>query len=582
MKDTDFHPRYALVITSFLVIAIVVVYIQVVTFDFTSYDSATYVYENQYVKAGLTPKSIHWAFTATTASNWHPLTWLSHMLDVQLYGLNPGWHHLTNVLLHTGNTFLLFWVICLLTGNMVRSGFVAALFALHPLHVQSVAWIAERKDVLSTFFALLAIWSYVRYAQYPRVGRFMPVVLFFILGLMAKPMIVTLPFVLLLLDYWPLKRLRLETSKKVAGVLKSIRNSTALIIEKIPLFCIAAASCIVTVYAQHAGGAISTLAEIPLHVRIANALISYVSYIGKMFWPSKLAVIYPYSEVWPVWQIVTAFVLLAGITFLALRCMTSKPWVLVGWFWYLGTLVPVIGLVQVGAQAMADRYTYVPLIGLFIILTWGISELWHRHRFKNFGAFTIAAAALILLMGLSWKQVGYWKNSVTLFEHTLAVTKNNYVAHNNLGHRLLELGQPAAAIPHFEKALQINPAFEVAHLNLGLALSNQGKFEEATSHYSKALKIKPDYAVAHNNIGNVFYRLGKADEAINHYLQALRIDSEYAEAYNNLGAALIQLGEIEKAVMSFRKALEVDPGYIDAQNNLENTLAALRTKHQKK
>jgi len=579
MKDTYFHPRYRLAIASILVIATIVVYIQVVSFDFTSYDTATYVYENQYVKAGLTPKSIHWAFATTTASNWHPLTWLSHMLDVQLYGLNPGWHHLTNVLLHTVNTLLLFWVLYLVTGNILRSGFVAALFALHPLHVQSVAWIAERKDVLSTFFGLLVIWSYVRYVQHPRVGRFVPVVLFFIFGLMAKPMIVTLPFVLLLLDYWPLKRFRLETSKKVAGVRKSIRNSTALIIEKIPLFFIATVSCIVTVYAQHAGGAINTLAEIPLHVRIANALISYVIYIGKMFWPSKLAVIYPYREVWPVWQIAMAFILLVGITFLAFKYITSHPWFLVGWLWYLGTLVPVIGLVQVGAQAMADRYTYVPLIGLFIVLTWGISDLLRRYRLKNFGVFTLAAAALILLMALSWKQVGYWKNSITLFEHTLAVTKNNYVAHNNLGHRLLKLGKPSVAIPHFEKALQINPAFEVAHLNLGLALSNQGKFEEAISHYSEALKIKHDYAVAHNNIGNVFYRLGKADKAINHYLQALRIDSEYAEAYNNLGAGLIQIGEIEKAVMSFREALKVDPGYIDAQKNLENTLAALKTKH---
>ena len=580
MKNTYFHPRYTPAIALILVIAIMAVYIQVVTFDFISYDTATYVYENQHVKAGLTKESINWAFTATYASNWHPLTWLSHMLDVQLFGLNPGWHHLTNVIFHTFNALLLFWVFCLLTGNVWRSGIVAALFALHPLHVQSVAWIAERKDVLSTFFGLLVIWSYVRYVQYPRVGRFMPVVLFFILGLMAKPMIVTLPFILLLLDYWPLKRMQLKF-KKTYRVSKSIRSKTALIVEKIPLFFIAAVSCIVTVYAQHAGGAVSTLAEIPMHVRIANALMSYASYIGKMFWPSNLAVIYPYGEVWPVWQIVLAFGLLAGITFLAFKCITSHPWFLVGWLWYLGTLVPVIGFVQVGAQAMADRYTYIPLIGLFLVVTWGLSDLWNRYRLKNVGMVTLTAGVLIFLAALSWKHVGYWKNSITLFEHTLAVTKNNYVAHNNLGHRLLELGKPTAAIPHFEKALQINPAFEVAHLNLGLALSRQGNLEAAINHYSEALKIKHDYAVAHNNIGNAMYRLGKADKAINHYLQALRIDSEYAEAYNNLGAALIQLGETEKAVVSFRKALKVNPGYIDAQKNLENTLTALRPNYQR-
>ena len=566
-------------ICMFLVLVTLAVYFQVGKFDFTNYDTAEYVYENRYVKDGLTAESIRWAFSAIHRSNWHPLTWLSHMLDVQLFGLNPGAHHWTSVVFHMTNTLLLFMVLRLMTGNIWRCGFVALLFAIHPLHVQSVAWIAERKDLLSTFFGLLAIWGYIRYVQFPTIGRFMPVLLFFILSLMAKPMMVTLPFVLLLLDYWPLERFRFGFKPEVSPHSQRSALKAALMLEKIPLLVVSAVSCIITVYAQQAGGAIGSSVAYPFHVRMANALISYVSYIGQMIWPSNLAVFYPYPGVLPGWQVFVAGILLAGITCLAIRFVKSKPWLIVGWLWFLGTLVPVIGLVQVGTQAMADRYTYVPLIGLFIILAWGVPDLLKRFRYQKFGLAVITALVTITLTIVSWEQVKIWQSSVTLFERALAVTKNNFVAHNNLGHYRLNEGRLTDAIDHFTKAVEINPKFELAYLNLGVALSRQGKIDEAIRSYTRALQVKPDYVVAYNNLGNALYRQGKYQKAISNYLQAMQIDPNYEEAYNGIGAVLIRLGEIEKAVVFFKKALQINPDNTNAQNNLNSTLAATKKKH---
>ncbi len=503
------------------------------------------------------------------------------MLDVQLFGLNPGAHHWTSVVFHMANVLLLFMVLQLMTGNIWRSGFVAALFAIHPLHVQSVAWIAERKDLLSTFFGLLAIWGYIRYVQFPTIGRFLPVLLFFILSLMAKPMMVTLPFVLLLLDYWPLERFQFGFKPEVSPPSQRSALKAALMLEKIPLLVVSAVSCIITVYAQQAGGAVGSSVAYPFHVRMANALISYVSYIGQMIWPSNLAVFYPYPGVLPGWRIIVAGILLAGITCLAIRLVKSKPWLIVGWLWFLGTLVPVIGLVQIGAQAMADRYTYVPLIGLFIILAWGVPDLLKRFRYQKFGLAVITALVTVTLTIVSWGQVKTWQSSVTLFERALAVTKNNYVAHNNLGHYRLNEGRLTDAINHFTKAAEINPKFELAHLNLGVALSRQGKIDEAIRSYTRALQVKPDYVVAYNNLGNALYRQGKYQKAISNYLQATQIDPNYEEAYNGIGAVLIRLGEIEKAVVFFKKALKINPGFESAQNNLNNTLAALENRNGK-
>jgi tetratricopeptide (TPR) repeat protein len=575
------HIRHEFWIYLFLVLTILFVYLQVVSFEFINYDTDRYVYENQYVMAGLTQRGIGWAFTSIYASNWHPLTWLSHMLDVELFGLKPGFHHFNNVIFHSVNTLLLFWILRRMSGDIWKSCIVAALFAIHPLHIQSVAWVAERKDVLSTFFGLLTVGSYLRYVRSPRIGTYMPILIFFILSLMSKPMLVTLPFVLLLIDCWPLKRFNFQMLRESDGIESPLLTNVSLIVEKIPLLLVSAATCMVTLYVQQYSGAVGTLALYPLHLRIVNALVSYASYIGKMVWPVNLAVVYPYPSVFPWWQIGAACLMLAAISFLALKNYKSRPWLLVGWLWYLGTLLPVIGLVQAGSQAMADRYTYVPLIGMFIILVWGLSDLFERFRTKQLSAVIITTAIISVLIVISWNQVGYWQNSITLFERALEVTKNNYVAHNNLGHRLLELEKTDEALQHFAKSIEINSEFEIAHLNLGLALSRQGNLDQAIKHYYKALQIKPHYTVAHNNLGNAWYRLGKPDKAYGHYLEAIKINPAYAEAYNNLGAASIRMGDPTRAVFFFRKALEITPDFESALNNLTNTLSAFEKRNDK-
>jgi protein O-mannosyl-transferase len=577
-KKKDLIDRYGVGVCLFLVFVILAAYWPVGSFEFDNYDSADYVYENRRVKAGLTAESLRWALTTTYASNWHPVTWLSHMLDVELFGMNPGAHHWTSVVFHVANTLLLFMVLRLMTGNIWRSGFVAALFAIHPLHVQSVAWIAERKDLLSTFFGLLAIWRYMRYVQFPTIGRFMPVLLFFILSIMAKPMMVTLPFVLLLLDYWPLERFGFGFKAEVSHNSQRSAFKASLMLEKIPLLVVSVASCIVTVYAQQTGGAVGSSFAYPFHIRMANALVSYVSYISQMVWPVNLAVFYPHPGTLPGWRVIVAGILLAGITCLAIRFVKSNPWLIVGWLWFMGTLVPVIGLVQVGTQAMADRYTYVPLIGLFIIIAWGVPDLLKRFRYQKVALAVLTGLVTITLTIVSWGQVKTWQSSVTLFERALAVTKNNYVAHNNLGHYRLQEGRLTEAINHFTQAVEINPKFELAHLNLGVALSRQGKLDEAIRSYTRALQVKPNFVVAYNNLGNALYRQGKYQKAISNYLQAIQIDPNYEEAYNGIGAVLIRLGEIEKAVVFFKKALHINPDFTNAANNLKNTLAATKNK----
>jgi hypothetical protein len=375
----NFNVRPEVWICLFLVLSIIVVYYQVNTFDFVHYDTDKYVFNNISVKAGLTAKGISWAFTTTYFSNWHPLTWLSYMLDVHLYGLNPRTHHLTSLLLHIANALLLFGVLRRMTGDLWRCSCVEAFFALHPLHVESVAWVAERKDVLSTLFGLLTLGFHLRYVKYHGIGRYLLVLLFFILGLMAKPMIVTLPFVLLLLDYWPLQRFQFPIINKVNNApTQQIDTIFFLVLEKLPLFIIATGSCLVTLYAQMAGRSVASIDTFPLKLRISNALISYLGYIVKMIWPVKLAAIYPYNWELPVWQIWAASFFITGISWLSIKWYQSKPWFLLGWLWYLGTLVPVIGLVQVGMQPMADRYTYIPLIGIFIIIAWGLFDLLAR------------------------------------------------------------------------------------------------------------------------------------------------------------------------------------------------------------
>jgi Flp pilus assembly protein TadD len=462
-----------------------------------------------------------------------------------------------------------------MTGALWQSGFVAALFALHPLHVESVAWVAERKDVLSTFFWLLTMWTYVRYVERP--GPKWYILTFFIygLGLMAKPMLVTLPFVLLLLDYWPLNRLQTGTSHVDSPISSPTKPSfTALVWGKVPLFALAALSSLITLLAQKSGGAMKSVEVFPMAIRIANALLSYVFYIKKMVWPQGLAFFYPHPGTGlPMWQAVGAGLLLVGISLVVVRAARQQPYLLVGWFWYLGTLVPVIGLVQVGIQSMADRYTYVPLTGLFIIIGWGIPNLvmsWHRRRIL----LGVAAASLLVVLTLcTWSQLRHWRNNVTLFEHAINVTANNYLAHDNLGNALAQQGKIDEAIAHYYTALRIKSNSANTHNNLGVALFGLGKINEAIAHYRVALRYQSDSPEIHNNLGVSLARQGQVDEAIVYYLAAVQLKADYEEAYNNLGNALARQGKLDEAAVQFSRALEIKPNYPDAHNNLGVALA---------
>ncbi|MGD8995253.1 MAG: tetratricopeptide repeat protein [Syntrophobacterales bacterium] len=601
--QTNRLPRLVYLVLIFVTL---VVFHQLPSHDFINLDDDILVYENPHVHAGLNKEGIAWAFTTFEAYNYHPLTWLSHMLDCELFGLRPGMHHLTNLLFHLMNTALLLFVLRRMTGALWRSGFVAALFALHPLHVESVAWVAERKDLLSAFFWFLSIWAYARYTERPGLNRYLPVLLFFSLGLLAKPMVVTLPFVLLLLDFWPLGRTQFHQAGTDNRPLQQKVSVFRLVWEKIPLFALAAISIVVTFAAQQQGGALKSLEAFPLTTRIANALISYLSYIGKMIWPHNLAVYYPHSGSIPVWQAAGAGLTLICVTVLVIWIARKRPYLAVGWLWYLGTLVPVIGLVQVGSQAMADRYTYLPLVGLFIALAWGVPCLFAGWRHRQSMLAILATIVLVSFTVCTWLQLRHWQNSITLFQHTLQVTTNNHFAHNNLGVALAQDGRLNEAISHYSEALRLKPgAFEVhnnlanalaaqgsvneaiqhyfealrlepdydkAHNNLGNVLAGTGRGEEAIIHYSEAIKINPDYAGAHYNLANALAAQGSVDEAIQHYFEALRILPDWAGAHNNLGVSLEKSGKLKEAIAHYHEALRIRPDYAKARNNLERAL----------
>jgi len=560
--------RYALefLICLFLIVAILAVFWQVRNHEFLTYDDNDYVTANLHVKAGLTLKGIIWAFTATEADNWHPLTWLSHMLDCQLYGLKPAGHHLSSLLLHMVNTLLLFLVLKRITGALWASSFVAALFALHPLHVESVAWVAERKDVLSTFFWILTMWTYVRYTEHPRLNRYLLVLLSYALGLMSKPMLVTLPFVLLLVDYWPLGRLqfgplsghhRLNTDKSKDS--RDQRSFALLVLEKIPFFVLAAVSSLLTFFVQRSAGAVASLGLVPLETRVANALVSYASYIGKMIWPHRLAVFYPYSDTLSMGQVAGAVLLLGCVSLLVILWTRRRPYLTVGWLWYLGTLVPVIGLVQVGEQAMADRYTYVPLIGLFTIMAMGVPDILSGWRYRRIVMAVSGGLVLSIFMVITWLQAGYWQNGVTLFEHSLEVTANNSLSQYSLGVALHHQGKIQEAIAHYTEALRIKPEYAEAHNNLGFVLAQQGKIQEAIAHYTEALRIKPDYPTAHTNLGIILAQQGRNQEAITHFVEALRIKPEYAEAHFSLGLVYLRMGDKRLAVGEYKILEKINP-----------------------
>ncbi len=529
-------------------------------YGFVNYDDDMYVYENPVVQKGLTWEGFRWALTYGNIGHWHPLTWLSHMLDCQLYGLQAGGHHLTNLLLHGAAAILLFLVLRRMTGFLWRSAFVAAVFAIHPLHVESVAWIAERKDVLSAFFFMLTLGAYVRYVRRPpSVVRYGAVVLFYALGLLSKNMLVTMPFVLLLLDYWPLNRLSSFTPQVL------LRR----VAEKIPLFVLMAGSCVATALVSET----VTADKLPFGLRMENAVVSYVTYLWQMIHPSGLACLYPNpTNYLPPGQVAGALGLLLAISGAVWAFRKTKPWLVVGWLWYVGMMIPVIGIVQISYYAHADRYTYLPQIGLYVLLTWTAADLcagWRHRRVVLSGLSTIILAASIFC---ARTQTSYWRNGESLWTHTLACTSDNAKAHNNLGNALLQKGNVNDAITHYQEALQIKPDYAEAYNNLGNALFQKGNVDEAIVHFQKALQIKPDYAEAHDNLGNALFQQGNVDEAITHYQRALQIKPDDAKAHNNLGSALFQKGKVDEAIVHYQKALQIEPDDAKAHSNLGNAL----------
>jgi tetratricopeptide (TPR) repeat protein len=563
-------PLLKLLICLFLILVTFAAFWQVRHNEFISLDDNLYVTENLHVQGGVTVKGLVWAFTKSYVGHWHPITWLSHMLDYNLYGLNPGGHHMTNVFFHVANTLLLFLLFQKMTGALWRSGFVAALFALHPLHVESVAWVAERKDVVFTLFWILTLWAYSFFVKRPKLDRYLLVLLCFILSLMSKPMAVTLPFVLLLMDFWPLGRFKLE--KSVEAVQEGMLLSR-LILEKVPLFFLTAGFGVFTLLSHWKGGALTSFAKIPLGMRIGNALVSSIGYITKMIWPARLAVLYPHPMILPIWEIVGAALLLMILTALIFIGGRRRPYLVVGWLWYLGTLLPVMGLVQAGLQAMADRFTYIPLIGLFIIVAYGAPDLLARWRYRSIALAASGGLVLTILMITTLSQVKLWQNSIVLFNHTLQVTGDNPIIHNNLGVTLMKQGKEKEAWAHYTRALEINPNYADAQYNLGALLVRQGKDQEAMAQFTKTLRIKPSHAEAHHDLGVLLTRQGKIQEAIYHYTEAVRAKADYGEAYRDLGIVLVGQGREKEAVPYFREALGINPKDYVAHNNLGAALS---------
>ncbi len=560
------HKHRCLLLCGFLIITTLAIYWPVLNHEFVKYDDGKYVTENRHVTGGITRQSVIWAFTSPHFHMWHPLTSLSYMLDCQLFGLNPRWYHLTSLLFHIAGTLLLFGILKRMTGAIWPSFFVAAAFALHPLNVESVAWVSERKNVLSGFFWMLTIAAYISYAKRPSMGRLLVVVLIFALSTMAKPMVVTLPFVLLLLDYWPLGRLRWQHQSKEQDCLhsESIQlnyqgpSAWRLFAEKIPLFILSVILSAITFIVQQRGGVVSKLDNVPLKLRMTNAFNSYAIYIVKMIWPSRLAVFYPLEKL-PIWQVAAVVLLLLAVSAGVICLARSRKYLPVGWLWYLGTLVPVIGLVQVGAQARADRYAYLPFIGLFIMIAWGLTDLLAKWRYRKIILGTAAAAVLLALSIVTRLQLNHWRNSTALFEHAINATEDNFIMHNNYANVLNEMGQLDKAIEHYYKSLQIKPDSAEAHNNLGIALYDLGKLNEAIEHYKKALELNPNFSNPHYNMAVVLTKQGKTDEAIAEYHQALRFRPDDIDALSNLGLILAKQGNFGKAIEYYKKALELEP-----------------------
>ena len=516
---------------------------------FVNYDDPAYVTSNFHVQQGLNSRSVAWAFTSTAEANWHPLTWISHMLDVQLFGLRPAGHHAQSVLWHAVNVVLLFLLLAKATGFVGRSALVAGLFAVHPLNVESVAWVAERKTVLCTFFFLLALGAYGWYVKRPRVSRYLLVALLFALGLMAKPMAITLPFALLLIDFWPLQRFPETPISKLA-------------LEKIPLLALSAASAAITLYAQRAGGAVGSTELLPLAMRVKNAIYSYLIYVEKTVWPSRLAVFYPHPEdSLALWKVLGAAAVLAAVTALFWH-FRERRYLLVGWLWFLGTLAPVIGIVQVGRQAWADRYAYLPLWGLFVIGVWLVSEGAARISLSRAAQAAIASGVLLGYSVAAHSQIEYWRDSYRLFAHTIQVTDANPIAEGNLGSALMEMQRPDLAVPHLERAVRLMPTLSTAHYNLGTLLHRQNELDRALQEYQLALKYGSDEreaAQTHNNLGVLFDQLGRRDEAVAEFTAAIAVNPNEQNSWIGRGMIEREEGKLDAALQDFARAAQVAP-----------------------
>lgn len=588
-----------------LIISTVFVYWNAVGNDFIMFDDDTYIYENPFLRNNGIMSAVHWALTTFHAANWHPVTWFSHMLDIQLFGLAPAGHHAMSVLFHVTNTVLLFVLLHRVTGAVWRSGIVAALFALHPLHVESVVWVAERKDVLCAFFYLLSLYVYAGYVKNPKIARYVPVVITVALALASKPMAVTLPAAMLLLDLWPLQRTgyRIDFTSGITATGARTRSVRYLCIEKIPFMMLAAISSSLTYIAQRHGNAITTLANTSVMTRLENAALTYVKYLGKTIWPHNLTIFYPFPKDIPAMQAIAACIALAVVTTVAIKQFRQRPYILFGWLWYCGTMLPVIGIVRVGLQGMADRYTYIPLIGIFVSLVWWGADISKNRPHRNYLLGVPTAILLTISALLTWQQISYWQNTTTLFTHALAATDDNYLAHTVLARQLEKEGRLEEALAHLDTAVNIAPWYEYAkirqgiilksqgrldaatmkyteailqnnnsvsgHINLGIVLGLQDKLEEALRNFDTAVRLDPHSALGHYNMGLTLSRLERIDEAIIHYETANRIDPFNPECHNNYGIALINKGRVHEAIREFMIAVKLKPDFFDAVSNRE-------------
>ncbi|MBN1364684.1 MAG: tetratricopeptide repeat protein [Syntrophaceae bacterium] len=557
------NKKYTCVIVILLIVASSAAFGRIVNNDFINYDDNSYLTENNHVKSGINPESVKWAFTTLDLFYWHPLTWLSHMSDWSIFGANASGHHLVSLILHIGGVLFLFLFLNKATNNIWPSAFAAALFALHPLRVESVAWAAERKDVLSMFLGMASLYVYILYARSYKLSLYISCSALFALSLMAKPMMVTLPFVLLLLDYWPLRR---WPGKNIAPPQSRNRLLGNIWKEKILFFLLTIIISVVTFWGQKKFGVVASITDLSISERVMNAVTSYVSYLGKIFWPLDLAVFYPFEQALPWQQILIFLLILTTITILVIYFIKRFPFLFVGWFWYLGTLIPVIGLVQVTTQAMADRFTYLPSIGIAIMLSWGIPLLFKREDLRKKVLFPSAIALLFVLTILTWRQCGYWKNSFALFSHALRVTKNNAQAYNNLGLALFAKGKINEAINHYDTAIRLIPDV-LPYYNRGNAYIKLNQYQRAIEDFNNVILLKPDCAAAYYNKGTAYYKINQYQRAIEDFNNVIILQPDYVEAYNNRGLAYGRLANFHRAIADFNKAIRLKSDFIKAYYN---------------